>query len=71
MDIKEPTGVYTREVIMEYTTDGNEHWNLTRKNELIRCRDCRRWNKEPSDDYGYCRGFRKWDEGYCDEAIRL
>ena len=67
MDIKEPTGVYTREVIMEYMTDGVDHWNLTRKEELIRCKDCKRWKRNPDDGYGYCKGFRKYEDGYCDE----
>ena len=40
MEFKTPTNTYTREVIMEYTTDGTDHWGLTRKEELVRCKDC-------------------------------
>ena len=31
----------TKEVIMQFETDGNEEWNTKRKEELIRCKDCR------------------------------
>ena len=59
----------TKEVIMQFETDGNEEWNAKRKEELIRCKDCRfnTYSKKclnpdsfflvPADDF-YC-GYAK------------
>lgn len=72
MDIHEPKGVYTHEYIMQWDTDGVDEWNATRKEKLVRCRNCMKY-KQANDGspFGYCKGFRKWDTGYCDEAIAL
>ena len=71
MAIDEQRQGYTREVIMEYTTDGVDHWNLTRKEELVRCGECIFFMPTgEGTPFGTCRGRRKFDTGYCDEGIR-
>lgn len=61
----------TKEVILQYETDGDSEWGLTRKEELTRCGDCIFYREALlGTPYGYCRGRRKFDTGYCDEAVR-
>lgn len=39
--------------------------------EVVRCRDCRQWDKDTSDDTGYCVDFMTADEdGFCKWGIR-
>ena len=63
----------TREYIMQVTvdSDGHEH-GLTRKEELVRCKDCKNriWSE---DDYDYICKVDAFlvDEGYfCGEGKR-
>ena len=58
MDIPEPTGVYTHEYIMQWDTDGVDEWNATRKEKLIRCKNCMKYKPDGTNNCGYCDG--KW-----------
>lgn len=71
MDIPDNPNTYTHEYIMQWDTDGVDEWNATRKEKLIRCKECKWWHRDSKNNYGYCKGLRKWETGYCDEAINL
>ena len=71
MALEEQKTGYTREVIMEYTTDGVDHWNLTRKEELIRCKDCKWYSEKPSDpDWDRCECPSWYDGDGGDQYVR-
>lgn len=59
----------TKEVIMQFETDGNEEWNAKKKEELIRCEYCCHlhdhdcpvdWPKQPND---FCSWAERREDG--------
>lgn len=69
MNIPDHIGTYTHEFIMQWDTDGTDEWNATRKEKLIRCKDCVHYLRDNTMVDGWCKGKRKYEIGFCDEAI--
>lgn len=57
-----------REIIMEYSTDDNNWWDLMHKEELIRCKNCR--YADIGNDKVFCIKNKKYFpvNGFCSKG---
>lgn len=55
MEVETNTGKSWREeCIMSYETNGDERWNLTKKEKIVRCERCRYFRKSVDAPLGLC-----------------
>lgn len=48
---------------------GNSEQLTSAQPEIIRCRDCKWWDKY-GENHGYCMRVRRWGEYFCADAER-
>lgn len=67
------SGSWREEYIMSYETNGDDQWDLTKKEKLVRCGSCRYFDPVFSTHLGSCNncvgGPVKKDTDYCSSGL--
>lgn len=67
------SGSWREEYIMSYETNGDDQWDLTKKEKIVRCDRCLYFKRKENAQLGVCRRNRyhivKKVDDYCSSGL--